>query len=89
MFFLVFKDLIQLGSNLIYKSNLVVPQSLSKNKKQDNSIFQNIFYNFLQIISVIFKEIVINDLRLKISVWNNKIDILKKKNSTGLVQNDK
>ncbi len=34
----------QLGPGLIYGPNPVTPRSLPKNKKQDDSIFYNAFY---------------------------------------------
>ena len=42
----------QLGPDLIYRPNPITPRFLSKNKKQDDFIFQNIFYNFLQITQI-------------------------------------
>ncbi len=38
-FFQVSKDLMQLGPDVIYGPNFVIPQSLPRNKKRDDSIF--------------------------------------------------
>ena len=72
LFFLVSKDLMRLGPDLIYGPNPVTPQPLPKNKKQDGSIFQNAFYNLLQITPDIFEETVIGDLRSKTSARDKR-----------------
>lgn len=46
LFFLVSKDLMQL---LVYGLNPITPRPLPKNKKRDDSIFQDVFYDLLQI----------------------------------------
>ncbi len=55
----------RLGPDLIYGPNSVTPRPLPKNKKQDDSIFRNAFYNLLQITPDIFEQTVIGDLGLK------------------------
>ncbi len=88
MFFLVSKDLIRLGPDLIYGPNPVAPRSLPKNKKQDDSIFQNAFYDLLQITPDIFEETVMGELRSKTSAWNKRKSVSRKKKTAGLVQDD-
>lgn len=53
----------QLGPDLIYKSSLVSPYFLQKNKKQDDFLFQNAFYDFFQITPDILAETVIGNLK--------------------------
>ncbi len=85
LFFLVSKDLIRLRPALIYGPNPVTPRPLPKNKKQDDSIFQNAFYDLLQIIPDIFEETVIGDLGSKTSARDKRKDVSRKKNTAGLV----
>ncbi len=87
-FFQVSKDLMQLGPDLIYGPNLVIPQSLPKNKKRDNSIFRDAFQDLLQISPNIFEETDFGDPDLKLPVQNKGKGVSKKKNTTGLVQGD-
>ena len=63
-------------------------QPLPKNKKLNDSIFQNAFYNLLQITPDIFEETVIGDLGSKTSARDKIKDVSRKKNTTGLVQDD-
>ncbi len=88
LFFLVSKDLIQLGLDLIYGTNPVTSRPLPKNKKQDNSIFQNAFYDLLQITTDIFEDTVIGDLGSKTSTWDKRKDVSRRKNTAGLVKDD-
>ena len=62
----------RLGPDLIYGPNLVTPRSLPKNKKRDDSIFQNAFYDLLQITPDIFEETVRGDLGPKTSEGNKE-----------------
>ena len=78
----------RLGPDQIYGPNLVTPRSLPKNKKRDDSIFQNAFYD-LQITPDIFEETVIGDLRPKSSARNKGKGVSRKKNTAGLVQDDR
>ena len=89
LFFLASKDLMRLGPDLIYGPNLVTPLSLPKNKKRDDSIFQNAFYDLLLITPDIFEETVMGDLGPKTSARNKGNGILRKKNTAGLVQDDR
>lgn len=59
LFFLISKDLMQLGPNS------VIPHLLPKNKNVNNFLFQNTFYKLLQIIPDIFAEIVIDNPKSK------------------------
>ena len=87
-FFQVSKDLMRLGPDLIYGPNLVAPRSLPKNKKRDDSIFQDAFQDLLQISPNIFEETISGDLGLKIPTQNKGKGVPRKKNTTGLVQGD-
>ncbi len=78
----------QLRPDLIYGPNPVIPRPLPKNKKQDNSIFQNAFYDFLRITPDIFEETVIGDLRSNKSAWDKRKGVSRKKNTTRLVKDD-
>lgn len=78
----------RLGPDLIYGPNLMVPRSLPKNKKRDDSIFQDAFQNLLQISPNIFEETISGDLGLKIPAQNKGKGVSRKKNTTGLVQGD-
>ncbi len=78
----------RLGPHLIYGSNLVIPQSLPKNKKRDDSIFRDTFQDLLQISPNIFEETVLGDPGLKLPVQNKGKGVSRKKNTTGLVQGD-
>ena len=53
----------RLGPDLIYRPNFVTPQSLPKNDKREHFIFQNAFYNLLQISPDIFEDTVIDKLK--------------------------
>ncbi len=75
----------RLGPDLIYGPNLVTPQLLPKNKKQDGSIFQNAFYDLLQITPDIFEETVIGDLGSETSARDKGKDVSRRKNIAGLV----
>lgn len=79
----------RLEPDLIYQPNFVTPQSLPKNKTQNNSTSQNAFHNLFQITCNIFEETVIDNLKPKKSTRKKGKDILKKKNTTGLVQDDR
>lgn len=59
-----------------------------KNKKQDDFIFQNSFYNLLQITPDIFVEIVTGNSKSKTSIQTKAKGLLKNKNTAGLVQKD-
>ncbi len=85
LFFLVSRDLMRLGPDLIYRPNPVTPRPLLKNKKQNDSIFQTAFYDFLQMTSDNFEEIVIGDLGSKTSAQDKRKDISRKKNTAELV----
>ncbi len=76
----------RLGPNLIYGPNPVTPRLLPKNKKQDDSIFQNAFYDLLQITPDKFEKTVIDDLGSKTSARDKRKEVSKKKNTAGLVQ---
>ena len=78
----------RLGPDLIYGPNTVTPRSLPKNKKRDDSIFQNAFHNLLQIIPHIFEETVGGDLGSKTSARNKGKGASRKKNTNALVQGD-
>ena len=78
----------RLGPDLIYGPDLVTSRSLSKNKKRDDSIFQNAFHDLLQITPHIFKETVKGDLRFKKTALNKGKCISRKKNITVLIQCD-
>ena len=65
LFSQVSKDLMRLGPDLIYGPDLVTARSLPKNKKRDDSIFQNAFHDLLQITTHIFEETVEGDLGFK------------------------
>lgn len=65
---MVSKDLMRLGPDLIYGSNPVTPCLLPKNKKQDDSIFKNAFYDLCQITPDIFAETILGDPDSKTSV---------------------
>ncbi len=78
----------RLGPDLIYRPNLITPQPLPKNKKQDGSIFQNAFYDLLQITSDIFEETVIGDLGSKTSARDKGKGVSRKKNTAGLVKDN-
>ena len=88
LFFLVSKDLMRLGPDLIYGPNPVTPRPLPKNKKQDDSIFQNAFYDLLQITPDIFEETVMGELGSKTSARNKGKGVSRKKKTAGLVQDD-
>ncbi len=88
LFFLVSKDLMRLGPDLIYGPNPITPRLLPKNKKQDDSIFQNAFYDLLQITPDIFEETIIDDLGSKTSARDKRKCVSRKKNIAGLVQDD-
>ena len=89
LFLLLFKDLMRLGLGLIYGLNPVTPRLLPKNKKQDDSIFRNVFYGLLQITPDIFAEIVTGDPKSKTPVQAKRKSVSKKKNTAGLVQDDR
>ncbi len=89
LFFLVSKDLMRLGPDLIYGLNPVTPRSLPKNKKQDDSIFQNAFSNLLQITPDIFEERVTGDLGSKTSARNKEKGASRIIKITGLVKDDR
>lgn len=86
LFFLVSKDLIQL---LVYGLNPITPRPLPKNKKRDDSIFINVFYD-LEITPDIYAETVIGRPRVKnICSEQRKRYIKKRKIPLGwLVQDD-
>ena len=88
LFFLVSNDLMRLGPELICGPKPVTPCLLPKNKKRDDSIFQNAFYDLLQITPDIFAEPVISDLGSKKSVRSKGKGVSRKKNTAGLVQDD-
>ena len=79
LFFLVSKDLMRLGPDLIYGPNPVISCLLPKNKKRDDSIFQNAFYGLLQITPDIFAEPVIGNLGSKKSVQSKGKGISRRK----------
>ena len=79
----------QLGPDLIYGPNPATPRLLPKNKKRDDLIFQNAFYDLLQITPDIFAETVIGDLKSKASVQTKGKGVSKKKNTARLVQDDR
>ena len=87
-FFQVSKELMRLGLDLIYGLNLVISQSLPRNKKQDDSIFRDAFQDFLQISPNIFEETVLGDPGLKLLVQNKGKSVSRKKNTTRLVKGD-
>ena len=78
----------RLGPDLIYGPNLVIPQSLPKNKKRDDSIFWDAFQDLFQISQNIFEETDLEDPGLKLPVQNKGQGVSRKKNTTGLVQGD-
>ncbi len=88
LFFLVSKDRVRLGPDLIYGLNPVTPWSLPKNKKRGDSIFQNAFYNLLQTTPDIFEETVMSELGSKTSARNKKKGVSRKKKTSRLVQDD-
>ena len=55
----------RLEPDLIYGPDPVTSRSLPKNKKRDDSIFQNAFHDLLQITPNIFEETVEDDLGFK------------------------
>ncbi len=77
----------QLRRDLIYGPNLVISQSLPKNKKRDDSIFRDAFQD-LQISPNIFEETVLGDPGLQLPVQNKGKGVSRKKNTTGLEQGD-
>ena len=77
----------RLGPDLIYGLNLVIPQSLPKNKKHNDSIFRDAFQD-LQISPNIFEKTVLGNSGLKLPVQNKEKDVSRKKNTTVLVQGD-
>ncbi len=87
-FFQVSKELMRLGLDLIYGLNLVISQSLPRNKKQNDSIFRDAFQDFLQISPNIFEETVLGDPGLKLLVQNKGKSVSRKKNTTRLVKGD-
>ena len=74
---------------MIYGPNLVTPRLLPKNKKRDDSIFQNAFYDLLQITPDIFAKTVIGDPKSKTPIQAKGKGVSKKKNTAGLVQDDR
>ncbi len=88
LFLLVSKVLMRLGPDLIYRPNPVTPRPFPKNKKQNDSIFQNAFTNLLQITPDIFEETIIGDLRSKTFVRDKRKGVSRKKNTAGLVHDD-
>ncbi len=79
----------RLRPDLIYGFNPVTPRSLPKNKKQDDSIFQNAFSNLLQITLDIFEERVIGDLGSKASARNKEKSVSRIIKTTWLVKDDR
>lgn len=71
---------------MIYGPKPVAPQFIPKDKKRDDSDFQNAFNDLLQIMPNIFEEIVMGSLGSKISARNKGKVISRKKSTTGLVQ---
>ena len=88
LFLLLSKDLMRLGPGLIYGPNPVTPRLLPKNKKRDDSMFRNAFYDLLQITPDIFAETVTGDPKSKTPVQAKGKGVSKKKNTAGLVQDD-
>ncbi len=85
LFLFVSIDLIQFRPHLIYWPNLVTPCLLTKNKIQNDSIFQHVFYILLQITPDIFAETVTIDFKSKtlaktkeksVSQWKNIIRLV-------------
>ena len=69
--------------DLIYVPDLVTCRSLLKNKKRDDSIFQNAFHDLIEITPYIFKETVEGDLGFKKTAQNKGKGIPRKKISLG------
>ena len=74
---------------MIYKPNPVTSRLLPKNKKQYDFIFQNTFYNLLQITLDIFAKTVIGDPKSKTPIQAKRKDVPKKKNNSRLVQDNR
>lgn len=78
----------RLGPDLIYGPNPVTPHLLPKNKKRDDTMFQDAFHDLLQITPDIFAEAIIGGPKLKTPVQTKGKGVSKKKNTAGSVQDD-
>lgn len=65
--------------------NIKNPSFLPLNKKLEDLILINIFYNYLQIELNLFKNLILDDLLLYILVKNKEKSVFKKKNITKLI----